>query len=111
MVSAAAGCVGVTGFCLFIPYTAVWKTKSITWKTVAPAGGIEMGAINNSDAAVAPDALSVSDWGFRSDNCHNPPQRRYVCIPSAMLQQHVWWEAEAKVCICNSLSSVFVSPY
>lgn len=83
MSSAAAGCVGATGFCLFTPYTAIWKTKSITWKTVAPAGGMEMGAVNNCDASVAPDALSVSDWGSHSDNCHHPPQRRYICIPNA----------------------------
>lgn len=69
MISAAAGCVGATGFCLFTPYAAIWKTKSITWKTAAPAGGMEMGAINNGDAAVAPDALSVRGWGFHSDNC------------------------------------------
>lgn len=114
MISAAAGCVDAAGFCLFTPYTVVWKTKSITWKTVAPAGGMEMGALNNADAAVAPDALSVSDWGSHSDNYRHPPQRQYVCIPSAMLQQHLWWEeweAEAKVCLCNSQLAVckFVS--
>lgn len=111
MIPAVAGCVCATGFCHFILYIVIWETKSITWKTVAPAGGMEMGAINNSDTAVAPDALSVNNWGFHSDKWHHPPQHRYVCIPSVMLQQHLWLEeleAEAKVCICNSL---FVNSY
>lgn len=68
----------------------------------------------NGDAAVAPYAHSVRGWGFRSDNCHQPPQRQYVCIPSAGLQQHLRWEeqeAEAKVCICNSLSLLFIKSH
>lgn len=114
VISAAAGCLGATGFCFFTPYTAIWMTKSITWKTVASAAEAEMGAINNGDSAVAPDALSVSDWGFCSDNCRHPPQHQYVCIPSATLQQRLWleeWEAEAKVCLCTSLSLPFVNLY
>lgn len=61
----------------------------ITWKSVAPAPKTEMGAINNGDTAVAPDALSGSDWGFHADNCRHPPQCRYICILSATLQQHL----------------------
>lgn len=111
-ISAAAGCVSATGFCLFPPCAAICKTESVTWKTVGPAGETESGAVNHGGCAVAPGALCVGSWGFHSDNCHHPPQyHQYLCIPSTTLQQHCGAASEpeegqagGKDCICNSPS-------
>lgn len=52
MVSAPTESTGATSFLLFTPQTVIWKARNITWKTVALAGVMEMGAINNSDTVV-----------------------------------------------------------
>lgn len=36
IISAAVRCVGATILCLFTPWTAIWKTTGITWKSLVP---------------------------------------------------------------------------